>query len=543
MIEMLPKIESGLQEFEEIRNTKKLYVDKTAYLPMLREHGKIIFLARPRRFGKSLTISTLEAFFSGRKDLFVGLKAEEYLNSADFTPRPVIRLDMSLLSTQTPDSLQESLVVQLGEIASSYEIPLTGKSPSGIFQRLISDLNKAASRQVVVLIDEYDAPIIKLSQRNNQNKNDDMIESFRGFFQEFYQVVKGMEKKLHFTFITGVTKFSRTSVFSVLNNLNDISLEPKFGAIVGFTHEELASNFAPHIEAAAKELGMTDRQLTDKIREYYDGFSFDGETRLYNPYSTLLFFQQTVKNFEQFWVQSGSDKLIRDRIKYWNRTPESFENSKLSRSFIKSPGEIGQTTPIGFLYQAGYLSLRLMPDGNYNTVWSNQEVRESISRLFLSILSNNGDDDFFSEDIVNLKDCLNSMNIPQVINTIQRRLSSLNYERYDKALVNSKSPDGLTKITGDEGDSIIKSSSTELCSIQVVTDPANYAEFHYRNLIQMCLETAGCIVSSERHTSHGRCDLDVRYKDQNMLFELKVRGKNEHASAAAKRALEQIIVK
>jgi hypothetical protein len=319
-------------------------------------------------------------------------------------------------------------------------------------------------------------------------------------------------------------------------------LEPKFGAIVGFTHEELTSNFAPHIEAAAKELGMTDLQLTDKIREYYDGFSFDGETRLYNPYSTLCFFEQTVKYFDPFWMASGSDRLIRDRIKDWNLTPESFENSKLSRSFIKSPGEIGQTTPIGFLYQAGYLSLRLMPDGNYETVWPNQEVRETIKRLFLATLYRK-DDDSFEKDILKMVDCLNSMNIPQVISVIKRQLASLSYGRYDNALRNSKSLEDSNEETKDNDASLEESSAAGPDYIRVATDTTNYNESYYRNLIQMCLETVGCIVSPERHTSHGRCDLDVRYKDQNLLFELKMRGKNERASAAAKRALEQIIVK
>ncbi|MDR1049880.1 MAG: ATP-binding protein [Deltaproteobacteria bacterium] len=542
MIEILPEIESGLQEFEGIRNTKKLYVDKTAYLLKLRKFGKIIFLARPRRFGKTLTITTLKAFYSGKKELFVGLEAEEYLNSADFTPKPVISLDMSRLNTENIDLLKKSTVNLLGNIASSLEIPLRGESASDNFQNLIIDLKKTTSKNVVLLIDEYDAPIIKLTQNNQTERDNGLIKSASVFFQEFYQMIKSCEAELDFTFITGVTKFTRMSVFSVLNNLNDISLEPKFGAIVGFTHEELTANFAPHIEAAAKELGMTDRQLTDKIREYYDGFSFDGETRLYNPYSTLCFFKQSVKYFDPFWMESGSDRLIRDKIKDWNLTPESFESSELSRSFIKYPGEIGNTTPIGFLYQAGYLSLRLKPDGNYRTVWPNQEVRETIKRLFLATLYTK-DDDTFEKDILKLSDYLNSMNIPQAISVIKRQLASLSYERYDNALSNSKSSEDSNKETKSNDARLEEPSAAGPDSNRVVTDTTSYNEFYYRNLIQMCLETAGCFVSPERHTSHGRCDLAVRCKNQNLIIEFKIKRKNERASTVAERGLQQIIDK
>jgi hypothetical protein len=550
---ILPEIQAGLFEFSEIRETNVLYVDKTGYIPLLKKRGKIIFLARPRRFGKSLTVSTLEAFYSGRRDLFAGLEAEEYLNAPDFQPKPVIRLDMSKLTLENLDIFKSGLVDKLAYNAKQGKVPLRGMGANNNLSNLIEDLHEAASQPVVLLIDEYDSPRITLQQKRPELWNIGLIEGVRDFLQDFYKIIKGSEKHLHFTFITGVTKFSRMSVFSVLNNLEDISLDSDFGAIVGFTQEELDANFAPHVEAAAGELGLESPQLSRMIRDYYDGFSFDGETLLYNPYSTLLFFEQTKKRFSPFWVKSGSDTLIREKLLDWNFTPERFvEGRELPKEFFEFPGEIGQTSPLGFLYQAGYLSLRKKSDYAYTTVYPNLEVRESVNRLFLASLYRQGGTP--NADCVKLFEALAAADVPEIIGTVRRQLFSLSYQRYAKAIDNPMSIEDLPNLTRAARDMEETGSERNMPDIRGRTgarSPASaggtkardFDESHYRDLIQMCLGGAGCDVTAERNTSIGRIDLEARFRGQVFVIELKIMGTSEGAAAAAERAFRQIVAK
>ncbi|MDR1394692.1 MAG: AAA family ATPase, partial [Deltaproteobacteria bacterium] len=245
-----PILRIGTQNFETVRNLNAVYVDKTGYLPELYKIGDVIFCARPRRFGKSLTVSALDAFYSGRQDLFQGLAAEKYLKAKNFIPRPVIRLDMSAAAgSETKEILKENIRFLLEMTAERHNVSLRDGDLQTTFLDLMRKVSQGGRNKAVVLVDEYDSPVIEAL------KNPDLLKDTREVLRTFYTQIKTGGDYLYFTFITGVCKFSRMGVFSTLNNLTDISLEHKFGAFMGLTQEELEANFQPFIRQRAKDFG------------------------------------------------------------------------------------------------------------------------------------------------------------------------------------------------------------------------------------------------------------------------------------------------
>ncbi|MDR1312978.1 MAG: AAA family ATPase, partial [Deltaproteobacteria bacterium] len=305
MTQELPVLPLGLADFDTLREKKAVYVDKTKYITDIEKAGQFVFCARPRRFGKSLTVDTLDAFYSGRKDLFQGLAAEKDMRSPNFTGCPVIRLDMSAVAgSDSAELLQNSIMMRLEIIAERHQVSLRGDDCAVSFSCLIQDVHKASGQKAVLLLDEYDAPVIDLIGRDKYSYDPKLLSDTRNIIQKFYTQIKVEGKHLKLAFITGVTKFSRMGVFSKLNNLRDISLFPDFSSFMGCTHEELKKYFAPFITHTALELQMSEEGLLNKIKDYYDGFSFDGKTEVYNPFSVISFFAEKV--FGNFWMESGS---------------------------------------------------------------------------------------------------------------------------------------------------------------------------------------------------------------------------------------------
>jgi hypothetical protein len=241
----------------------------SVYLPELINKGDVIFLSRPRRFGKSLTVSTLDSFFTGEKELFKGLAAEKFMKSQEFVPKPVINLVMSRPSgSDSKELLKEKIIEELRRNAERHGVSPRGTDASGVFSNLILDIQKARSKNVVLLIDEYDAPVIKVIQSPGLSKIKDLLKDTRTVMSNFYSKIKDEDTNLDFVFITGVTQFSRMGVFSTLNNITDISLLPEFAALAGFTQEELENNFKPFIGRMADTLDLKENVLLDKIRDY-----------------------------------------------------------------------------------------------------------------------------------------------------------------------------------------------------------------------------------------------------------------------------------
>ncbi|MDR1313127.1 MAG: AAA family ATPase [Deltaproteobacteria bacterium] len=324
MPQALPILPLGLADFEDLREKQAVYVDKTKYITDLENAGKFVFCARPRRFGKSLTVNMLDAFFSGRNDLFQGLAAEKNMCSPNFVACPVVRLDMSAVAgSDSTVLLKNTIMMRLGIVAERHQVPLRGDDCAVAFSCLLQDIHKTSGQQAVLLLDEYDAPVIDLVGRDKLTYDKKLLSETRNIMQKFYTQIKIEEKHIKLAFITGVTKFSRMGIFSRLNNLLDISIFPEFSAFMGYTHEELKTYFAPYITHTALELEMSEEGLLNRLKEYYDGFSFDGKNEVYNPFSILSFFK--AKAFGNFWMASGSNTIVRKFFRDKALTVDQFQ--------------------------------------------------------------------------------------------------------------------------------------------------------------------------------------------------------------------------
>jgi hypothetical protein len=300
---------SGLQDFESLRQKNAVYVDKTEFIPLLQETGKFIFCSRPRRFGKSLMLNTLDSYYTG-VELFQDLSIEKSMHNPGFTTHPVIKLDMSSpAGSRNIEIFEENITSHLRRIAKIYDISSVSNDPANALFSLISDIHDATGKTVVLLIDEYDAPIIRLVYDDNFLSNSELFSDTHKTIERMYSQIKPSEKHLEFVFITGITKFSGLGLFSTITNLTDISLMTKFSTIMGFTQEELENNFIYFLNKSAEELHITKMVLLDKIRDYYNGFSFDGNTRLYSPESINSFFNFNI--FGNYWLKAGTSNLLR----------------------------------------------------------------------------------------------------------------------------------------------------------------------------------------------------------------------------------------
>ena len=376
----MQKLPIGIQSFEKIRTKNYLYVDKTKQILKLIESGECYFLSRPRRFGKSLTISTLEAMFKGKAELFKGLYAEEWVKEQSKHPYGVIRLDMgNLTAYKNGDELNDSLVFYLSRFIkrNKLDILLDSKNAGKLFLEIISELyDKFGS--VVVLIDEYDKPMT--DNIDNLEKANEMREILR----PFYGLLKDLDE-VSFIMFTGVSKFSKAGVFSGLNNLKDISLFEKYGDIVGYTQKELEDNFGDWIEKNSKEMSLSREELLNKIKRYYDGFSFDGKVRVYNPFSVLNFFDEG--RFRNYWYVSGLPSFL---VKYFKKhgitNPDKFRHVEVESNFADEH-EIESSTCESFLYQAGYLTIEKWESKGDKEIltldYPNLEVLGSINSLYL----------------------------------------------------------------------------------------------------------------------------------------------------------------
>ena len=284
----------GIQTFRLIREEGCYYVDKTAYIQRLVDGGRHYFLSRPRRFGKSLLLDTIKELFEGSEELFQGLAIHDQW---DWNMRcPVLRLDFGSGDFEQPGWLSEDLTLQLEAIEKSAGIAASSSSAPARFRRLIAELRERSGRRVVVLVDEYDKPIL------DALGTPEIARANRSFLCGLYSVIKSCDAHIEFTLLTGVSKFAKVSIFSGLNNLMDITLDPHYSAICGYTEQDLDEVFAP-------ELPGLDR---DEVRHWYNGYSWRGEGKVYNPFDILLLFRQ--REFKAHWFETGSPKFLIDTL-------------------------------------------------------------------------------------------------------------------------------------------------------------------------------------------------------------------------------------
>ena len=299
---------SYVYSFEEMIQGNFLYVDKTEYIwQLIRPSRAGYFLSRPRRFGKSLTISTLKAVFEGKKDLFKGLAI--YDKPYDWKPYPVIHLDLNGFDFGSIDAVRSSLCRLMRETAAIHHLHLNESKPEQMFREIITELSK--KNEIVILLDEYDKPIL-----NNIGKPE--CKQILADLKAFYSVIKAFEGKLRFAFITGVSKFCHVSLFSDLNNLTDITMDARYATMLGYTQTEFESNFREQIDAASQKLGMPKEELLPEIKAWYDGFRFEEDAEsVYNPVSLASFFEKDGK-FNNYWFETGTPKFLVDLAKNQN---------------------------------------------------------------------------------------------------------------------------------------------------------------------------------------------------------------------------------
>lgn len=366
----LPHLPIGIQSFSELRTRNMLYVDKTPQIHRLISTGKYYFLSRPRRFGKSLTLSTLRAIYEGKRELFQGLWIE---NQWDWEKvHPVIHLSFSSIGYRTL-GLEAAIAAELHIISKTFGVELQEQAIDRQFDELIRKLAQRDGK-VVVLIDEYDKPLIDYLDDIPLAKANQQV------MKTFYSVIKDSDPYLQFLLITGVSKFSKVSIFSDLNHLFDLTFAREAVALTGYTQTELEHYFTPYMQEMEDNLGLDHTALLEKMREWYNGYSWDGRTRVYNPFSILNFFR--AGDFRNFWFETGTPtfllKLLREQNLY------KLDNLTVhERTFSSYDIEYLQALPI--LFQTGYLTIKAKQAfGLYTLDYPNSEVRESLLDYIIS---------------------------------------------------------------------------------------------------------------------------------------------------------------
>jgi len=365
---MEKNLTTSVYTFSKIIEQNFLYIDKTEYLyNLVKNETGIYFLSRPRRFGKSLTLSTLKSIFLGQKELFKGLYI--YNKPIKWKKYPVIHLSLNRMRARTADELEENLIIAVDRIAKSYNIKLETKRSYQKIEELINELYQIES--VVVLIDEYDKPL--LDNVNNKNERGNIKETLKGF----YSIIKANEEFLRFVFITGVSKFSRVSVFSDLNNLDDLTMNANFASSLGFTQTEVDKYFGERIKKIAKKQNTSYTNLSNKLKLTYNGYRFTkiNET-VYNPVSLTKFVEN--EDIQHYWFETGTPSFLLELMKEKKYNLMKLENLKLNSAAF-STYEIENLIPEPLLFQTGYLTIKdyNQEDDQYTLYYPNLEVKSA----------------------------------------------------------------------------------------------------------------------------------------------------------------------
>ena len=378
------KLPIGMQDFENIRKEGYLYVDKTEYVYRLVTSGKSYFLSRPRRFGKSLFLSTLRAYFEGKKELFAGLKIEklEQENPNPWQKYPVFYFDFNKKNFKEKTAFEEVLESHLTDWEQIYGDEFKNKPLEERFQRLIEKAYNESGKGIVVLVDEYDKALLEAADVEHTEHN-------RAVFKGFFSTLKSYDRYLKFVFITGVTKFSKVSIFSDLNQLNDISLDREYSGICGITEAEIRVNFMPEISAFAEAENISEQVCMDKMKQMYDGYHFSHEVEgVYNPFSLLNALSK--KEFGFYWFSTGTPTFLIEKLKESDFDPKEITEGELYVDANKlTDYRYDSLDPIPLFYQTGYLTIKDYDKEfrSYLLSYPNDEVKygflESMAPYFL----------------------------------------------------------------------------------------------------------------------------------------------------------------
>lgn len=470
----------GLQNFAKLRQGGYLYVDKTSYISNLIETGNYVFLSRPRRFGKSLLISTIEAYFSGERQLFEGL-AIDRLRPEPWEKFPVVHLDLSGENYNSVEALESSLDYFIAEQQQKFGVEIEADTISQKFQSLVKGIYFKYKKEVVILIDEYDNPL------TSAINNPELQTEFREILYGFYSSLKKLDPYIRFCMITGITKYGHLSVFSGLNNLEDISLSDEYAGICGITDAELDENFQYGIKALATKLSISESETKARLKDYYDGYHFSAAMLdIYNPFSVLS--ALSAKKISDYWFRSGVPTIL---MKLLNR--ESLDVSRINGSLASESSlytiSADSVNPIALFYQTGYLTIKAWNEADqlFTLGYPNKEIETG---FYKSVLKVYGGDDDPGILISKLKNSLQDGRPEEFIKELRVFFADVPY-------------DLRKNLQGYE----------------------NY----YHSLFYVLVKVIGLDVKAEYHTSEGSIDMVVETADYTYIIELKINGKAEDA--------------
>ena len=469
----------GIQTFSEIRNKAFLYIDKTEYIHRLvHADSKYIFLSRPRRFGKSLLTSTLEAYFQGQKDLFKGLAMEQL--ETEWTEYPVLRFDMSLGKHMEKEQLERYLASQLEPMEHKYGILTESPDANIRLTNLIRRAYEQTDCQVVVLIDEYDAPLLDVVHEEKD------LPVLRNVMRNFYSPLKACDPYLRFVFLTGITKFSQLSIFSELNNIKNISMLPEYAALCGITEEEMATQMDEDLDILAGRLGVSREEAVKKLKAHYDGYHFTWPSPdIYNPFSLLNAFADGRLDF--YWFGSGTPTYLIEMLNKFGVLPSRIGGNEAVAADFDAPTERMQSiTPL--LYQSGYVTIKGYDEmfQIYTLDIPNAEVRIGLMRSLIPYYVTR-DTQTTNTTVVNLARALVRGDMDGTLRLLQTFLSTVPY-----------------------------------------CDRTDY-EGHYQQMLYVIFSLLGSYVDVEVRTPMGRVDLVMRTATTLYVVELKL---NQSAEAA-----------
>ena len=473
----------GMQSFEAVRKADYLYVDKTKHLERLVTTNKYYFLSRPRRFGKSLFLSTLEAYFLGQKELFRDLYIESV--EKDWVQYPVLYLDLNSGMYDTEANLYSVINNHLIRWEKEYDITPVDRELNTRFTNVVIAAFEKTGKQVVILVDEYDKPLLQTID------NEELHDKFKGILKGVYSVLKGCDKYIRFGMLTGVTKFSKISLFSDLNNLMDISLDENYTDICGITEEEIKTNFKEHLQAFAEKESTTKEDILSQLKAMYDGYHFSENISIdiYNPFSLLN--SLTERKFRNYWFQTGTPTFLIKLLKENDYDLKDFSEGNITARDLTSK-ESMLSAPVALFYQSGYITIKDYDKElqEYTLGYPNKEVEQS----FLEFL------------------------LPRYVHTIDDKSASY-LSKFIKDLRAGRVEDFLEKM------------KVFFAGIpyDIIKDTENY----YQTILFLICRLVGFYSQAEYRTSRGRMDMVIKTKDYIYVFEFKF-------DKSAKEALEQI---
>lgn len=472
------KFPVGIQQFEKLRQGGYVYIDKTRYIYDLVDRGCYYFLSRPRRFGKSLLMSTIEAYLSGRKDLFEGLALEKL--ETEWTQYPILHLDLNSQKYDTPEALTDILNNAVSQWEQTYGIVETEKSLGMRFGGVMQRAYEKTGRQVVVLIDEYDKPLLQAYG------NDDLLNDYRGTLKAFYGNLKSCDKYIKFALLTGVTKFGKVSVFSDLNNLMDISMDLRYAPICGITEGELHNYFDNEIQLLAESQKMTVEETYAKLKEDFDGYHFHEDAEgMYNPFSILNTLAK--RQFRDYWFETGTPTLLVNMLRNTNFDLDTLTTEPVSSDELDCIFD--DDNPVPVIFQSGYLTINTYNRefNSYTLCYPNREVKEGFIRFLLPYYTQNKKRGSFKLD--NFVQDLRGGRVEEFMTRLQSLFADTPY---------------LLVHGGDR-------------------------ERHYHNVIYLLTRLMGFYVKAEYQTAAGRIDMVLETSDYVYVMEFKLNGSAEEA--------------